>query len=113
MAKERSSIRQRTGMVEAEQPSSAAKLTAEEPATLWDQVNFYVAQHIGMVWCIVGVALLCCGYDKEWMHNTTLCLVSLGLCLVGMFFHEFRPFNAQQVYEEQQQQQKAASEAAQ
>lgn len=40
-----------------------------------------------------GVALLCCGYDKEWMHNTTLCLVSLGLCLVGMFFHEFRPFN--------------------
>jgi hypothetical protein len=40
-----------------------------------------------------GVALLCCGYDKEWMHNTMLCLVSLVLCLIGMFFHEFRPFN--------------------
>ncbi|KAF6265660.1 hypothetical protein COO60DRAFT_866445 [Scenedesmus sp. NREL 46B-D3] len=113
MAKERSTMRQRAGKAAVEHASPAAEATEAEPATLWDQINFYVAQHMGLVWCIAGVVLLCFGYDKEWMHNTTLCLLSLGLCLVGMFFHEFRPFNAQQVYEEQQQQQKAASEAAQ
>lgn len=61
--------------------------------SLSDKLAFYTAQHIGLVLCALGVGLLALGYDKGLMHNTVLCLVSLGICLVGLFFHEFRPFN--------------------
>eukprot|EP00775_Hariotina_reticulata_P002614 gene2614-2915_t len=59
-----------------------------------------------------GIALLCFGYDKEWMHNTHLCLLSIVICLVGLIFHELRPFNSQRVHEEQQKAQQAAGAAA-
>lgn len=42
---------------------------------------------------LAGILMLFMGYNKEWMHNTTLCMVSLGLCVVGLLFHELRPFN--------------------
>ncbi len=58
-----------------------------------DKLNWYFVQHVGLVFCVIGVALLALGYDKGWMHNTHLCLASLALCLVGLFFHEFRPYN--------------------
>jgi hypothetical protein len=54
MANERSSMRQRSVKAAVEQPMQTGKVTEEEPATAWDQLNFYVAQHIGLVWCIAG-----------------------------------------------------------
>lgn len=111
MSSPSSNLRQRTS--KATQPSAAAtpeqqQANCQDDLTTKDKVNFYFAQHIGLVVCAVGVGLLSFGYDKGWMHNTHLCLLCLAFCLVGLFFHEFRPYNAQQVMEEQQ---KAAAAA--
>lgn len=50
-------------------------------------------QYIGLVFCAAGVGVLAGGYDRGWMGNTALCWVCLVLCLIGLLFHEFRPFN--------------------
>lgn len=94
MGKQSATLRQRssaatTATIAPEQQ----QYKSEEELTTWDKVNFYVAQYIGMVFCAAGIAVLACGYDKGWMHNTALCWVCLVLNLVGLFFHEFRPFN--------------------
>lgn len=72
---------------------SQQQASAQEELTTKDKLHWYFAQHVGLVCCVIGVALLALGYDKGWMHNTHLCIASLGLCLVGLFFHEFRPYN--------------------
>jgi hypothetical protein len=66
---------------------------AEAPITTAQWARYFAEQHGGAVFAVAGVALLCAGYDKGWMDNTVLCLVSLAICLVGLFFHEFRPYN--------------------
>lgn len=71
---------------------------AQDELTTVDKVNFYFAQHVGLVFCGVGIGVLGFGYDKGWMHNTHLCLLCLVLCLIGLFFHEFRPFNVSQAH---------------
>lgn len=71
-----------------QQPQSAG----DEELSTSDRLVFYAAQHIGLVLCVAGVALLAAGYDRGWMDNARLSLASLALCLVGLFFHEFRPF---------------------
>jgi hypothetical protein len=54
MVNERSSMRQRNAKAATEQPSQTGKVIEEEAATPWDQFNFYIAQHIGLVWCTAG-----------------------------------------------------------
>jgi hypothetical protein len=77
----------------AKAAQAAAKVAEDAPPTLEQKLNFYFLQHMGLVCVIVGVALVYFGYDQGWMHNTTLLLLSLAICLVGLFFHEFRPYN--------------------
>lgn len=93
MLKEGSRVtqRKRGGSESAEVDVNAEQETAD--LTPLQLVNYYVAQYIGSVLCVIGIALLMAGYDREWMHNTHLCLLSLGLCLIGWLFHELRPFN--------------------
>lgn len=55
--------------------------------------RFIVLQHGGLVLCVAGILLLILGYEAEWMHKTHLSLLSLALCLVGLFLHETRPVN--------------------
>jgi hypothetical protein len=57
-----------------------------------DYARFVTLQHGGLVLCVLGLALLACGYDAGWMHPTHLSILSLGLCLVGLFLHETRPY---------------------
>ncbi|KAF8061326.1 hypothetical protein HT031_004417 [Scenedesmus sp. PABB004] len=104
MAKDRAAVRQRRGGAAADEPPSALQQrgAADGEPTPAERVNFYVAQYAGAVCCVLGILLLCVGYDREWVHNTTLCLLSMGLCLLGWFFHELRPFNAQAIFEEEQ-----------
>jgi hypothetical protein len=96
MSSPASNLRQRSG--KATQPSAAAtpeqqQANCQDELTTMDKFNFYFAQHIGLVVSGIGIALLSFGYDKGWMHNTHLCLLCLAFCLVGLFFHEFRPYN--------------------
>lgn len=63
-----------------------------------EKVQFYVAQHVGLVICGGGVTLLGCGYDRGWMHNTHLCMLCLVFCLIGLLFHELRPYNVSCVW---------------
>jgi len=113
MSKQTTVLRQRGGKAAATATAAAAaapvQAVAEDELTTADKINWYLAQHVGLVFCGAGVGVLGFGYDKGWMHNTHLCLLCLLLCLIGLFFHEFRPFNAQQIMEEEQ---KAASAAA-
>ena len=53
---------------------------------------FYFRQYFGFLLALVSGSLLLFGYDKGWMHNNTLSLVSLGIMLVGLLVHELRPF---------------------
>lgn len=98
------------GGAAAAQPSSAPAPPGE-PSAL-QRANFYFAQHVGLVCCVLGIGVIWAGYDAGWMHNTHLCLLGMGLCLLGLFFHELRPFNAQNVYEEDLKAAKAAAEVA-
>lgn len=75
---------------EAEQ-SAADAAAAAEPTSAY-MLSYYAAQHIGSVLVVSGISLLCFGYDKEWMHNTHLCMLCMAVCLVGLIFHELRPF---------------------
>lgn len=95
MSSQRTTLRQR-GKAAATATTAAPKeqqYKSEEEVTTWDRVQFYFAQHIGLVFCAIGIAVLALGYDKGWMHNTGLCWVCLVFCLIGLFFHEFRPYN--------------------
>jgi FtsH-binding integral membrane protein len=76
-----------------QQSSPALQYKSPEEVTTRDKLQFYVLQYIGLVFCAAGVAVLAGGYDRGWMPNTALCWVCLILCLIGLFFHEFRPFN--------------------
>jgi hypothetical protein len=80
------------------QPAASVQQSQQDASTsetlsVASHVNFYIAQYLGIALCALGIGLLAAGYDRGWMHNTTLTLLSLGVCLVGLFFHEFRPFN--------------------
>eukprot|EP00878_Enallax_costatus_P026116 GHUV01027994.1.p1 GENE.GHUV01027994.1~~GHUV01027994.1.p1 ORF type:complete len:102 (-),score=19.84 GHUV01027994.1:376-681(-) len=92
MAKTKSAVRQR-GKAGPQQAPAVDTVVQGDELTPMQLANYYFAQHIGLVCCIAGIALLWAGYDRDWMHNTHLCLLSLGLCLLGWFFHELRPFN--------------------
>jgi len=94
MGKRRSAV-----VVEATVQRDDAAVAAEP--TFNDKVQFYMAQYIGLLVTVFAIGLLWVGYGKGWMHDTHLCLLSLGLCLLGLFFHETRPFNAEGVYKEQ------------
>jgi hypothetical protein len=65
---------------------------ADDTPTVLDIMRFALLQHAGLVLCVFGLALLALGYDREWMHNTHLSMLSLVLCLIGLFFHETRPY---------------------
>lgn len=71
--------------------------------TFQEKLQFYFAQYIGLVIVLAAIALLAAGYGKEWMHDTMLCIICVALCLVGLFFHETRPWNLEKVYKEQQE----------
>lgn len=80
--------------------ASAAQSTQQQqtqqvsvPPSAPRDLNWYIAQYAGLVCVIIGPAILIYGYDKGWMNNTLLCWVCLGFCLLGLFFHEHRPFN--------------------
>jgi hypothetical protein len=107
MAKERASIRQRGGVASQQAVAEAKPVQEDAPLTTMELVNYYSAQYIGLVCCVLGIVLLWAGYDRDWMHNTHLSLLCLGICLLGYFFHELRPFNAQKIYEEKLEAQKA------
>lgn len=71
--------------------------TADEPPhtaqpTRWDYARFAALQHSGLALCVLGLALMACGYGRQWVHDTHLSLVSLALCLLGLFMHETRPY---------------------
>jgi hypothetical protein len=89
MGKKRAAV-----VVEATVQREDAQDTANtaEP-TFKDKLQFYSAQYIGLVVTVFAIGMLWVGYGKEWMHDTHLCLLCLGLCLLGLFFHETRPFN--------------------
>lgn len=93
MAKERATVRQRSKAAPEQTVAEAKPVQDEAPLTTMQLVNYYTAQYIGLVCCVLGIALLWAGYGRDWMHNTHLCLLCLGLCLLGYFFHELRPFN--------------------
>jgi hypothetical protein len=82
---------QRSSQPEQQQQPSAAAADAGPPPTLGDYARFAALQHGGLALCVFGVALLICGYDAGWMHSTTLSLICLGFCLLGLFMHETRP----------------------
>jgi len=96
MARKRSAV-----VVEATVQRDYAASTAEP--TLNDKLQFYFAQHIGLVVTVFAIGLLWVGYGQGWMHDTHLCLLSLGLCLLGLFFHETRPWNLEDAYKQQKE----------
>jgi hypothetical protein len=56
-------------------------------------LSFYFWQHIGFVICSIFVFLLAYYYEEPPIGNKThWCIVCLGGCVVGLLFHEFRPF---------------------
>lgn len=96
MAQSRSAVKQR-GKAEPQQAATVATAVQSDALTVMQLANYHFAQHIGLICVIAGIALLWAGYDKDWMHNSNLCMLSLGLCLLGWFFHELRPFNVSSV----------------
>lgn len=104
MGKQTATLRQRGSSTTAadtpqqqQQQSPSSQYKSEEEVTIRDRVQFYVLQYIGLVFCAAGVGVLAGGYDRGWMGNTALCWVCLVLCLIGLLFHEFRPFNVSSV----------------
>lgn len=90
-----SQLRQRNKAAreQAEAAAVAAQAADDAPLTPGEKASYYAAQHGGFVLCALGIGLLGFGYDREWMSNMALCMLSLGLCCVGLLFHELRPFN--------------------
>lgn len=63
------------------------------PPTRAEWARFALLQHGGLLLCAAGIALLVAGYDAGWMHQTSLCLITLAFCLAGLAMHETRPVN--------------------
>jgi hypothetical protein len=77
----------------APRPSSApAAAAAKEPLKL--PLSFYFWQHIGFVICLASVFALVLKYENPPIANKThWTLLCFGGCLLGLLFHEFRPFS--------------------
>jgi hypothetical protein len=78
----------------------AAKAAEDAPATPEQKVRFYIAQHSGLACVLLGLALVFFGYGRGYMHDTPLMLLALAICLLGLFFHELRPFSVEQCYKD-------------
>lgn len=92
----------------------AAAAEQKLPETAKLPLSFYFWQHIGFVIAGFFVFLLAYYYEDPPIANkTNWCLVCLGGCLIGLLFHEFRPFKAWDYYEEQKEQQELAATKAQ
>ena len=91
------------------QPQQEATTTTAQPLTL----SFYFWQHIGFVIGLASVFALVFWYESPPIPNKThWSLLCLGGCLVGLLFHEFRPFKVWDYYEQQREQQAAGGAAA-
>jgi hypothetical protein len=84
-----------------QQLQAAGAKPPRPPPSTRDYLRVAVLQHGGLALAAAGIALLCTGYDAGWMHNTHLCLLSLLLCLLGLFMHETRPVKADERYQQQ------------
>jgi hypothetical protein len=72
--------------------AAAGAPAADAPPSALAIARFAALQHCGLVLCALGIILLALGYDRGWMHNTQLSMVALAFCLLGLFFHETRPY---------------------
>jgi hypothetical protein len=76
-------------------------------------LSFYFWQHIGFFIGLASVFSLVFWYESPPLPNKThWCILCLGGCLLGLLFHEFRPFNVSEYYDQHRQQQEGGGAAA-
>lgn len=62
--------------------------------------SYYTAQYSGLVLGFLSIAVIYFGYDKGYMNNTLVCIVSAVFAAVGLILHELRPFNRAAIIDE-------------
>lgn len=95
-------------VVMSQSVSSAAASGDRSPSRAGhSKLERFFFQYSGALLAVLSLFMLAYGYDKQWLHPTIWCLVWLGVALVGLFFHELRPFQLQEALLEERDAKKA------
>ncbi len=86
-------------MAKAKASKAAAEPASQVAAVPWakqslgERASYIFAQYLGLVFALAGPLVLYLFYGQGYMSDTAVSLTCFALILIGLFFHETRPFN--------------------